>query len=164
MIHRALRWTSHKADGTDANVEVIGIDRKALAALAKSGMTRERWTSCLAVRVVADHPRKATDMPPLLGTYQIEGDVIRFVPRFPLEPGLRYRAELEPARLHEIAGTTAQRPGPDGSSHRSRHDYRPISRLRSGPLVRPRPSATSIRPASTSRRTCSDSTSISPPR
>ena len=51
-----LRWTSHKADGTDASVEVIGIDRKALAALAKSGMTRERWTSCLAVRVVTDHP------------------------------------------------------------------------------------------------------------
>jgi hypothetical protein len=39
------------------------------------------------------------------------------VPRFPLEPGLRYRAELDPARLHEIAGTPAESSGP-GTSNR----------------------------------------------
>jgi hypothetical protein len=108
----SLRWTSQRTDGTDANVEVIGVDRKALAALAKSGMTRERWTSFLTVHVVADRPGEATDAPPLLGTYQIDGDVIRFVPRFPLEPGLHYRAELVPARLHEMAVTPAESPGP----------------------------------------------------
>jgi hypothetical protein len=107
-----LRWTSHKTDGTDAQVEAIGIDRKTLAAIAKSGMARERWMSCLAIRVVNDHPGGAADTPPLLGTYQIDGDLIRFVPRFPLEPGLRYRAEFDPARLDEIAGTPAEDTAP----------------------------------------------------
>jgi len=114
-----LRWTLHKTDGTDAHVEVIGIDREALAALAKSEMTRERWTSCLAIRVVADRPGKVTDTPPLLGTYQIDGDLIRFVPRFPLEPGLSYRAELDLARIHEIAGTAAEKPRSDTPNHRA---------------------------------------------
>ncbi len=35
----------------------------------------------------------------------MDGDVIRFVPRFPLEPGLHYRAELDLIRLDEIAKT-----------------------------------------------------------
>ena len=114
-----LRWTSQKTDGTDASVEVAGIDRGALAALAKSGLTRERWTSFLTVRVIADGSGGANDTPPLLGTYQIDGGLIRFIPRFPTEPGLRYRAELDPARLHEIAGTSAERPGSGGPERRS---------------------------------------------
>jgi hypothetical protein len=33
------------------------------------------------------------------------GDIITFQPRFRLEPGMTYRAEFNPARLHEIART-----------------------------------------------------------
>ncbi|MGP0070100.1 MAG: hypothetical protein ACLQGP_41690 [Isosphaeraceae bacterium] len=112
-----LRWTSHQPDGKAAHVEAIGIDRKTLAAVAKSEMTRERWMSCLAIRVIAVHPGGAADTPPLLGTYQIEGDVIRFVPRFPLEPGLRYRAVFDPTRLHVLAGTPSESPGADAPRH-----------------------------------------------
>ena len=35
-----------------------------------------------------------------LGFVPSDGDVIRFEPRFPLEPGMRYRAEFDPDRLH----------------------------------------------------------------
>ena len=122
---------SRKADGKDATVEVIGIDRKTLSALEKQpGMTRERWMSCLAVRVLPALPSvTASDTPPLLGSYRVEGDVLRFVPRFPLEPGLRYRAELDPSRLLEIAERTAK--GrilglPRSAAHRG---SRPNSRL-----------------------------------
>ena len=34
--------------------------------------------------------------PPLLGSYRVEGGTLVFEPRFPLEPGLRYRAVLHP--------------------------------------------------------------------
>ncbi len=35
--------------------------------------------------------------PPILGSYRIEGGALVFEPRFPLEPGMRYRAVLRPA-------------------------------------------------------------------
>jgi hypothetical protein len=107
----SLRWISRKTDGTDAAVEVRGLDRKALAALSQTGMTRERWTSLLTVRVIADPPARRTEPPPLLGSYQVDGEILRFVPRFPLEPGLRYRAELDSVRLNEILKAPADRLG-----------------------------------------------------
>ena len=36
----------------------------------------------------------ADDLPPLLGSYQVDGDVLTFTPRFPLQSGARYRAVL----------------------------------------------------------------------
>lgn len=39
---------------------------------------------------------EASDLPPLGGTLTSSGDVLRFQPRFPLEPGLSYRAVLHP--------------------------------------------------------------------
>jgi hypothetical protein len=36
----------------------------------------------------------SSDLPPLLGTTTVENGVLRFQPRFPLEPGLRYCAKL----------------------------------------------------------------------
>ncbi len=98
-----LRWILRKTDGTDAVVELRGVDRDALAALSKTGIARERGTSFLTVRVIAEPPSGATDPPPLLGSYQVDDHVIRFVPRFPLEPGLRYRAEVNLIHLDEIA-------------------------------------------------------------
>ncbi|MBI3684383.1 MAG: hypothetical protein HY235_28755 [Acidobacteria bacterium] len=37
------------------------------------------------------------DLPPLAGTYEVQGDSVRFRPRFPLTPGVRYRAEWRPS-------------------------------------------------------------------
>ena len=48
------------------------------------------------VRVVLDDADADLALPPLAGQWSRDGDVVRFRPRFPLEPGLRYRAELHP--------------------------------------------------------------------
>jgi hypothetical protein len=109
----SLRWTSRKPDGTDAAVELRGVGRGVLEALGKAGMTRERWTSLLTVRVIADPPYRKTDTPPLLGSYQVDYDLIRFVPRFPLEPGLHYRAELDLIQMDQISQTVKD---PTGSA------------------------------------------------
>jgi hypothetical protein len=43
------------------------------------------------------------DVPPMLGKYAVEGGVLVFRPRFPLTPGVRYRAEF-----HTPGGATVQ--------------------------------------------------------
>ncbi len=45
----------------------------------------------------------AGDVPPMLGNYAVEGGVLMFRPRFPLTPGVRYRAEF-----HAPGGATVQ--------------------------------------------------------
>lgn len=162
----SLRWISRKADGKDATVEVIGIDRETLSALEKQPeLTRERWMSCLAVRVLPALPSATTtDTPPLLGSYRVEGDVIRFVPRFPLEPGLRYRAEFDPRDCSRSRQLTAKGPIlglPHAAAH---HASRPNSRLPGDLPPRPRRSLRSTPRARGFRRICSGSISTSPPR
>jgi hypothetical protein len=72
-------------------------------------MTLDHWTSFLTVRVVRDPPAQSEPLPPLWGSYQLAGDVVRFEPRFPMEPGVRYRAEFDPARLHAVVLALAPR-------------------------------------------------------
>lgn len=56
----------------------------------------ERWRE--QFRVYVDNGRtaasQAPELPPLLGSYHAEDGVLVFRPRFPLQPGLRYRAVL----------------------------------------------------------------------
>ncbi len=77
-------------------VEAAGLDADALRRIPISEMTPERWRSFLVVRVVRD-PKAPQESPALLGTYRLSGDVLRFDPRFPIEPGLRYRAQFDPS-------------------------------------------------------------------
>jgi hypothetical protein len=83
-------------------VEVIGADPAAVRSLARSDLTIDRWNSFLVVRVVPPSEPTASDQPPLWGSYRVASDVIRFEPRFPLEPGLRYRAEFDLIRLNAV--------------------------------------------------------------
>lgn len=46
-------------------------------------------------------------MPPMLGTYRIEGSVLRFTPQFPLAPGVSYRAVFRPANLAGVKSSKA---------------------------------------------------------
>ncbi len=51
----------------------------------------------LAVYVEGAGGSVSAGQPPILGSYRIEGGGLVFEPRFPLEPGMRYRAVLRPA-------------------------------------------------------------------
>ena len=103
-----LAWTTPGADKARAAVEVVGADPAAIQALATAEMTPDRWTSFLSVRVVSAAESPALENPPLWGSYRVSGAVIRFEPRFPLEPGITYRATFDPVRLHAIARTLTQ--------------------------------------------------------
>jgi hypothetical protein len=100
-----LLWKAQPDRPEKAAVEVVGADPVALRLLARSKLTVEHWNTFFFVRVIPAAEAKASDQPPLWGSYKLTGDVIRFDPRFPLEPGMRYRAEFDPDRLEALATT-----------------------------------------------------------
>ncbi len=99
-------------DPRQSVVAVLRLKVPTLQLLRDSRPAPDRWATFLTVRVVreGDGKTKAEPLPPLLGTYRIVGDAIRFEPRFPLEPGIRYRAEFDPRRLRELEQSLARGP------------------------------------------------------
>jgi hypothetical protein len=75
-----------------AAFEVVGLDPAVAAELARMERTSDRWPALFAVAVVPAGTEPSTPLPPMLGTYKVEAGVLKFQPRFPLEPGLVYRA------------------------------------------------------------------------
>jgi hypothetical protein len=84
-----------RAEGASARVELTGLAPQALAKLAAERRDARQWASLLALRVADSRG----DAPPMLGTYRVAGDRVEFAPRFPLRPGVEYRAVFDPAGL-----------------------------------------------------------------
>lgn len=76
-------------------VEVVGLDPESLAALAKADWDFAAWSSLLAVSIEA----AKTEPTPIPGRYRVAGGVVRFEPKFPIEPGLSHRARFRPSNL-----------------------------------------------------------------
>jgi hypothetical protein len=93
-------------DNKGTAVEVTGLTAKDLAALAKLGAKAEEWTPIFAVYVERGDGKDRKDQSALLGDYRIDGEILRFTPRFPLAPGVKYRAVLDVARIPDRAGST----------------------------------------------------------
>lgn len=85
--------------------EVVGLDPADLKKLAKAQWSSDQWKALFAVFAGAK-PAEG-DQPPMLGSYQVEGDVLRFEPRFPLARGVTYRAVLDPSKLPGAAAKVA---------------------------------------------------------
>jgi hypothetical protein len=99
----ALIWKAiFNPDRATARVELIGVDPIAQALLGNPEIPYGEWSTFLAVRVVSDDPAKGEQPPPVLGSYSAANGVIRFEPRFPLEPGVRFRAEFDPVQMHAV--------------------------------------------------------------
>ncbi len=100
----AIRWMP-TVDPKDGKVcaGVLGVDPEILSILESKQLTQGQWSSFFSVRVVSDSKAGAEEAPPLWGRYEIADRVIRFVPRFPPETGVVYRAEFDPARLRSLA-------------------------------------------------------------
>lgn len=69
--------------------ELRGLNEKHLATIA------EQSAQSFAVRVIFD--TASPDPPPVAGEYSVVDGAIRFTPRFPLQPGVRYRAVFRSA-------------------------------------------------------------------
>ncbi|MGH9677377.1 MAG: hypothetical protein ACRD36_09780, partial [Candidatus Acidiferrum sp.] len=82
-----------KLHNDKTTIDLIGLPRAALNAIAKSATTQ----AAFSVFVVSRSGKQA-EMP-ILGNHKVDGDVLRFTPRFPLVPGVRYRAVWLPKIL-----------------------------------------------------------------
>ncbi len=76
------------ADGERTVVEVRGLEPDRLAELRRTPPAD--WTRLLMVHT--EEASLAPGLPPLMGSYSIEADAIRFTPRFPLASGVPYVA------------------------------------------------------------------------
>src|ERR1700730_11458231 len=68
---------------TGGRFEVTELAPTDLERSKKDGRQAERWQELFTVRVATP-----ADAPPMLGTYRVDGAVLRFEPRFPLVPGV----------------------------------------------------------------------------
>jgi hypothetical protein len=103
VVPPTLTWKALSPDQTTARVELIGADPIALAVLGNPEITRDEWSTFLAVRIVSGDQVTTGDNPPIVGSYTATNDGIRFEPRFPLEPGVRFRAQFDPVQMHSVA-------------------------------------------------------------
>src|SRR5262245_10599327 len=71
-----------------AAIEVSGLDPGMLVRLAAS--PAEELSRILALHVAGAGPQA----PAVVGVYSVSNGKLRFVPRYPIEPGVRYRAVL----------------------------------------------------------------------
>ena len=63
------------------------------AGSGEEASSRERWQPVFSVYVDA---RASSEVPPLVGSYRVDGTTLVFEPRYPLQPGLRYRVVFRP--------------------------------------------------------------------
>jgi hypothetical protein len=85
---------SHAGFGS---VTVRGLDPELLAAVRVDSHARGRLGSSLRVAVLGAQYAGSENLPDVLGRYELLQDGVRFVPRFPFEPGVRYRATFDPS-------------------------------------------------------------------
>lgn len=87
------------ADVTHAAFEVVGLAPDDLQRLQNTDWDAPQWNALFSVAVDVAPVLDTTPLTPILGAHAVRDQVLRFTPRFPLEPGLRYRAVFDPARL-----------------------------------------------------------------
>ena len=97
--HFSVRWVPAMPDTNKFVVEVSCTNAAALAQLRPLDWKPEQWQRLLSV--YAEQGDLITDigLPSMLGAYQVKAGVLRFEPRFPLAPGVRYRAVFHPDEL-----------------------------------------------------------------
>lgn len=82
-----LRWVGRSGRHV---VEVAGLGPARLDALGRLRPDDPRWPDILAVRVV--RPPGQPEAAPMVGKYEVLGDVLRFTPRYPLPSGMQFIA------------------------------------------------------------------------
>ena len=78
---------------------VSGLPSDQVTALAANPPSEDRWRQMFPVRPVPEGATSLDHMPAMLGRYEVVDGQVRFLPRFPLVPGLTYRARFEGSAL-----------------------------------------------------------------
>ena len=94
------------SSGQPAVLEVSGIPPSRLTSLAAIPAGDQRWEQSFAL-YVADEDSQSP--PAMLGTYAVEGERLRFTPRYGVRPGMKYQAVLRLPASDAASGPTIVR-------------------------------------------------------
>lgn len=106
----SIRWVE-EVPGRPMGIEVAGLAASQVEELAKLPPEDPRWPAILAVFVDTDSAATSPGdrLPPMLGRYAVEGESLRFTPRFAFRPGMTYRVEFRPPQAPPDAPSILQR-------------------------------------------------------
>ncbi len=95
----ALKWIPDPATAGGWRVEFSGLDPQPLGILAASGTNRSTadWQRLLSVHSGEGIPDPT--LPAMAGVYEARSNVVVFLPAFPLQAGVSYRASFKPWAL-----------------------------------------------------------------
>ena len=82
--------------GDPPAVEITGIDKTTLAALAGAKLTAAEWAQVARLVVDDGTPDEVAKKPPVAGDWSVTATALRFEPQFPLAPGVKYRVFCDP--------------------------------------------------------------------
>ncbi|HTD67973.1 MAG TPA: Ig-like domain-containing protein [Candidatus Limnocylindria bacterium] len=94
-----VRWQADRVDTDTFAIEVSELDAATARELKQANWNPKEWQRVLSVYAGQGDLLADVGVPPMLGTYSVEGSTLRFEPRFPLEPGVKYRATFNPGLL-----------------------------------------------------------------
>ena len=94
-----VAWVQDNSDTNRWSVEVSGLANRSLTALQRANWSPAQWQRLLVVRTEQDTLIGDVGMPAMVGTYSVEKRMLRFLPAFPLEAGMKYRASFYPTAL-----------------------------------------------------------------
>ncbi|MCP3727681.1 hypothetical protein M3I53_31935 [Paraburkholderia sp. CNPSo 3272] len=98
-LQPSLRVEHETQRSAAACVGVHNLDPGLVALLVEHRGTARLLQSVLRVNVVDAAMRGGDELPDVAGRYQLLETGVRFIPRFPFEPGVRYRASFDPQPL-----------------------------------------------------------------
>lgn len=87
--------------------EVHGLPTEEVTLISAMKLSAEQWAAFFAVRVDSQDTDAA--LPAMAGTYSLEAGRLRFQPRYPLTPGVRYRVVFDPRSLPGDKATTGEK-------------------------------------------------------
>ncbi len=92
----ALKWIQDPSSAAGWRVELSGLDPRALGFSLARGTTRstEDWQRLLSVH--SGEGILDPTLPAMAGVYEARSNVVMFIPAFPLQPGISYRASYRP--------------------------------------------------------------------
>jgi hypothetical protein len=94
-VQPTLRFDPGTQRHEAASVGVDNLDSALVASLGKLPQIDSLLQSVLRVSVIETDRRGCDELPDVLGRYELAQAGFRFIPRFPFEPGVCYRASLD---------------------------------------------------------------------
>lgn len=104
----SIRLNQSPGSANFGSVEIRGLEKAALEKLKQAGLNARQWRAFFAMYVGESLPKPTDDILPMLGKYQIEANLIRFTPRFPLVGGLTYYAHFARKKLADFVNISSE--------------------------------------------------------